>query len=88
MRDVSAGGPKSKDFWPTIKPQGSDGGSEVILSENDQVISDQAWVCTVFNTFFCECGQNIGKDCQITNLKEHSSIKMISENLPSNAKVF
>ena len=56
-----AGGPKSKDFWPTIKPflskKGSDGGSEVILNENDQVISDQAEVCTVFNTFSCRCGQ-------------------------------
>ena len=56
-----AGGPKSKDFWPTIKPflskKGSDGGSEVILNENDQVISDQAEACTVFNTFFCKCGQ-------------------------------
>ena len=32
-----AGGPKSKDFWPTIKPflskKGSDGGNEVILCE-------------------------------------------------------
>ena len=37
-----AGGPKSKDFWPTMKPflskKGSDGGSEVILNENGQVM--------------------------------------------------
>ena len=42
------GGPKSKDFWPTIKPflskKGSDGGPEVILCEEDRVISDQAEV--------------------------------------------
>ena len=35
-----AGGPKSKDFWPTIKPflskRGSGGGSEIILSENEK----------------------------------------------------
>ena len=41
-----AGGPKSKDFWPTIKPflskKGSDGGSEVILCEENKVVSDQA----------------------------------------------
>ena len=88
-----AGGPKSKDFWPTIKPflskKGSDGGSEVILNENDQVISDQAEACTVFNTFFfANVAKNIGKDCQITNLKEHPSIQMISENLHSNTEKF
>ena len=52
------GGPKSKDFWLTIKPflskKGSDGGSEVILNENDQVIADQAEVCTIFNTLFLQ----------------------------------
>ena len=87
-----AGGPKSKDFWPTIKPflsnKGSDGGSEVILNENDQVISDQSEACTVFNTFFANVAKNIGKDCQITNLKEHPSIQMISENLHSNTEKF
>ena len=51
-----AGGPKSKDSWPTIKPflskKGSDGGSEVILCKEDRVISDLAEVCTIFNSFF------------------------------------
>ena len=32
--------------------------------------------------------KNIGKDCQITNLKEHPSIQMISENLHSNTEEF
>ena len=53
----------------------------MILNENDQVISDQAEACTVFNTFFANVAKNIGKDCQITSLKEHHSIQMISENL-------
>ena len=87
-----ADGPKSKDFCPTIKPflskKGSDGDSEVILNENDQVISDQAEACTVFNTCFANVAKNIGKDCQITNLKEHPSIQMISENLHSNTEKF
>ena len=47
-----ASGPKSKDFWPTIKPfltkKGSDGGSEVILCEENKVISDQAEIYTLF----------------------------------------
>ena len=35
-----AGGPKSKDFWPTIKPFLSKKGSEILLSENEENISD------------------------------------------------
>ena len=46
-----AGGPKSKDFWPTSKPflskEGSGGGSEIILLENDKIISDQNEVCNI-----------------------------------------
>ena len=60
----------------------------MILNENDQVISNQAEVCTLYNTFFANVAKNIGKDCQITNLKEHASIQMISENLPSNTEEF
>ena len=60
----------------------------VILNKNDQVISDQAEVCTVFNTFFANVAKNIDKDCQVTNLKEHPSIQMISENLHFNTEEF
>ena len=46
-----AGGPKSKDFWPTIKPflskKGSGGVLEIILSENEKNISDQREVCDI-----------------------------------------
>ena len=58
-----AGGPKSKDFWPTIKPflskKGSDGGSEVILCEENKVISDQAEVCTLFNSFLAHLSRRL-----------------------------
>ena len=88
----SAGGPKSKDFWPTIKPflfkKGSDGGSEVILCEENKVISDQAEVCTLFNSFFANVATEIGKDCHIENLEEHPSIQMIQQNLPPNTQKF
>ena len=50
--------------------------------------NDQSEACTVFNTFFANVAKNIGKDCQITNLKEHPSIQMISENLHSNTEKF
>ena len=60
-----AGDPKSKDFWPTIKPflskKGSDGGSEILLSKkNDKIISDQKDVCEVFNDFFVNVAKGIG----------------------------
>ena len=87
-----AGGPKSKDFWPTIKPflskKGSDGGAEVILCEGDKVISDQAEVCTTFNIFFAKVAKVIGKDYHIKNLEEHPSIQKINENAPSNIQNF
>ena len=82
-----AGGPKSKDFWPKIKPflskKGSDGGSEVILCEEEGVISDQAEVCTIFNSFFANVATDIGKDCHIDNLEEHPSILKIKQKLPT-----
>ena len=83
-----AGGPKSKDFWPTIKPflskNGSDGGSEVILCDDEGVISDQAEVFTIFYSFFADVATDIGKDCHIDNMEEHPSILKIKQNLPSN----
>ena len=46
-----AGGPKSKGFWPTIKPflfkKGSGGGSEIILSENEKTISQIRGRCMI-----------------------------------------
>ena len=87
-----AGGPKSKNFWHTIKPflskKGSNGGSEVILCQENKVISDQAEVCTLFNSFFANVATDIGKDCHIENLEEHPSIQMIQQNLPSNIQKF
>ena len=75
------GGPKSKDFWPTIKPflsvKGSDGGSKVILCEDEGVIFYQAEVCTIFNSFFANVATDIGKDCHIDNMEEHPSILKI-----------
>ena len=61
-----AGGPKSKDFWPTIKPflskKGSDGGNEVILCENEKIVSDQTEVCNIFNKYFVNVAKDIGNN--------------------------
>lgn len=88
-----AGGPKSKDFWPTIKPflskKGSDGGSEILLSENDKIISDQKQVCEVFNDFFVNVAKDIGNSTGNThNLSTHPSVMKISENIPKDTPNF
>ena len=81
-----SGGPKSKDFWPTIKPflskKGSGGGSEIILSENDKIISDQKEVCNVFNSYFVNVAKDIGKDCTQydRDFSTHPSIQNILKN--------
>ena len=66
-----AGGPKSKDFWPTIKPflskKRSGVNSEILLSENGKIISDQNEVCEVFNNFFVNVTKDIGSDTRISN---------------------
>jgi hypothetical protein len=59
------GGPKSKDFWPTIKPfitnKGSHFTKNIILCEKDEIINDQnmvaecfkwCWILTWFSLFY------------------------------------
>ena len=59
-----AGGPKSKDFWPTVKPFLSNKGllkdPVIILSENDNIISNQISVASTLNEFFLKNGGKIG----------------------------
>jgi hypothetical protein len=47
------GGPKSSDFWPTIKSflskKGSSSNNHIALSENGEIIHDPAKVSEVFN---------------------------------------
>lgn len=82
-----AGGPKSKDFWPTIKPflskKGTDGGNEIILCENENIVSDQIEVCEIFNEHFVNVAKDIGKDAPSykSDFSDHPSILKISENL-------
>ena len=59
------GGPKSKDFWPTIKPflsqkQINKTNSNIILKEDENLISDKKIVCDKFNSFYINIAQNIG----------------------------
>ena len=76
-----AGGPKSKDFWSTIKPflskKGSDGVNEVILCENEKIVSDQTEVCNIFNKYFVNVAKDIANNSPQYNqdFSDHPSIE-------------
>ena len=67
-----AGGPKSKDFWPTVKPFLSNKEhlkTQLSFSEDNIIISDQTSVSNVINDFYVNVAKDIGTDhspCDIT----------------------
>ena len=81
-----AGGPKSRNFWPTIKPflskKGADGGNEIILCENEKIVSNQTEVCNIFNNYFVNVAKDIGNDATQydQDFLNHPSILKILEN--------
>ncbi|XP_062612802.1 uncharacterized protein LOC134274545, partial [Saccostrea cucullata] len=79
------GGPKSKDFWPTIKPfltnKGSCAQKDTVLLENDVIETDQSKIPGIFNDFFVNVAKNIGNSNLSTD-DNHPSVKAIRENLP------
>ena len=57
------GGPKKQHFWPTIKPFISSrhtANTDMILSENDSIISESESVAKIFNKYFNEIAEGIG----------------------------
>ena len=84
------GGPKQKDFWPTIKPfitnKGSYFENNIILTDDDRIINDQNEVAETFNEFFVNVAKDIGKDSCAVN-QEHPSVKVISEHKYSENKL-
>ena len=58
-----AGRPKSKDFWPTVKPfitnKGHFKDPSIILSEDNIIISDQTSVSNVLNDFYVNVAKHI-----------------------------
>ena len=77
------GGPKQKDFWPTIKPfitnKGSYFENNIILTDDDRIVNDQTEVAETFNECFVNVAKDIGKDSCAVN-QEHPSVKVISEH--------
>jgi hypothetical protein len=78
-----AGGPKSKDFWPTIKPflskKSSQDDTDIILCEDNKIVSEQSKVCNIFNDYFINVAKDIGS-CKYTDFSKHPSITAIREN--------
>jgi hypothetical protein len=58
------GRPKSRDFWPTMKPfltnKGNTTTRNTILCENDTLVNSQGDVCDIFNSYFVNVAKNIG----------------------------
>ena len=83
------GGPKSKDFWPTIKPflskkSVSRGSQEIIIKENEDLISNQSEVCEKLNDFYVNIAKNIGIDAQENVSQTHPSVSKIIETQNTN----
>ena len=65
--EICIGGPKSKDFWSTIKlfitNTGSRFSKDIILYENEKIINNQQAVVGCFNDFFfINVAKNLGNN--------------------------
>ena len=82
-----SGGPKSSDFWPTIKPflssKSAKYDNDIILLENDTLVSDPKEVNCVLNEFYINIAQEIGINSHSYELNNHPSILAINENSPA-----
>ena len=82
-----SGGPKSKDFWPNIKPflssKAAKNSADIILMENNCLVSDQTEVCNILNDFYINIAQEIGiNNQQADSSAMHPSIQAIKDNSP------
>ena len=79
-------GPKSKNFWPTIKPFLSqkpiskNSNSIIIQTDTNTLESDQTKVCELLNDFYINIARNIGINDKRDTTQEHPSITKIKEN--------
>ena len=75
---------KMTTIKPFLSKKGSSGSNEIILSENDRIVSDQTEVCNIFNNYFVTVAKDIGNDSLQfkDDFSDHPSIQKIRENNP------
>ena len=80
-----AGGPKSRDFWPTVKPFLSkncvNNNDNIFLCEDEVLITEPDKVCNVFNNFYVNVANDIGQDAgnYKDDFSDHPSILAIND---------
>ena len=82
----SDGGSKSQNFWKTIKPflikKSGSGDTDIILLENDKVITDEGNVCEILNDYYVNIAKNIGIENEEDDIAQHQDVKYIANNHP------
>lgn len=72
----------STNFWSTIKPylskKASNSQNKIILNENDKIISNTEEVSEIFNAYFVNVANEIGKN-YVFNPSNHPSLEMIDK---------
>ena len=76
-----AGGPKSKDFWPTVKPFLSNKGllkdPVITLCVNGKIVSDQSAVSGIMDVFYANVAGDIGGVLAPEDIETHPSVVSI-----------
>ena len=70
MNDVT----QNKKFWKTIKPfltEKNKTTNNIILTENDQTVSEDKAICLIFNSYFT----NVTKDLKLRQVDESQSFE-------------
>ena len=79
---------EGKNFWDTLKPfisnKGPSTNCDIILNEDNKIITDQNEITEIFNDFFVNVASNIGEDESSLDLENHPSIREIINNRDQN----
>ena len=89
LSERCAGGPRSKEFWSTVKPFLSNKGllrhSVIMLSENYNIISNQISVASTLNEFFVNAAQDLSAVPIPKDILNHPSNQKITAHIPAPA---
>ena len=69
------------EFWNTIRPfltnKGTYGQNEIVLREQNEIITEAAKVCNIFNEHFVNIAADIGPDQNNADYTYHPSVVAI-----------